>query len=139
MSSGWPYTPNIPYANYRPDPNSDRKPWQKNINARIFKSIPLGQHSLILFTKVYNLLDFLNENNQWFVLEDKSISPGMYRIKDEKIINSTYEPMVLPKDQIKIYEDLNFPVGSVFGMDIYQATHVKTNQRIYITTSEIYK
>ena len=93
----------------------------------------------ILTKMEIDVLDFLNEDNQWFVLEDKSISPGMYRIKDEKIINSTYEPMVLPKDQIKIYEDLNFPVGSVFGMDIYQATHVKTNQRIYITTSEIYK
>lgn len=86
-----------------------------------------------------DVLDFLNENNQWFVLEDKTISPGIYRIKEEKIVNSTYEPIVLPKDQIKIYEDLNFPVGSVFGMDIYEATHVKTNQRIYITTSEIYK
>ena len=63
----------------------------------------------------------------------------MYRIKDEKIVNTTYESMVLPKDQIKIYEDLNFPIGDVFGMDIYEATHVKTNQRIYITTSEIYK
>ena len=93
----------------------------------------------ILTKMEIDVLDFLNEDNQWFVLEDKSISPGMYRIKDEKIINSTYEPMVLPKDQIKIYEDLKFPVGSVFGMDIYQATHVKTNQRIYITTSEIYK
>ena len=93
----------------------------------------------ILTKMEIDVLDFLNEDNQWFVLEDKSISPGIYRIKDEKIINSTYEPMVLPKDQIKIYEDLNFPVGSVFGMDIYQATHVKTNQRIYITTSEIYK
>ena len=93
----------------------------------------------ILTKMEIDVLDFLNEDNQWFVLENKSISPGMYRIKDEKIINSTYEPMVLPKDLIKIYEDLNFPVGSVFGMDIYQATHVKTNQRIYITTSEIYK
>ena len=93
----------------------------------------------ILTKMEIDVLDFLNEDNQWFILEDKSISPGMYRIKDEKIINSTYEPMVLPKDQIKIYEDLNFPVGSVFGMDIYEATHVKTNQRIYITTSEIYK
>ena len=93
-----------------------------------------------ILTKMYiDVLDFLNENNQWFVLEDKTISPGIYRIKEEKIVNSTYEPIVLPKDQIKIYEDLNFPVGSVFGMDIYEATHVKTNQRIYITTSEIYK
>lgn len=83
--------------------------------------------------------DILAEKNDWFVLEDKAISPGVYKIKDEKIINSTYEPMVLPKDQIKIYEDLNSPIGNVFGMDIYEATHVKTNQRIYITTSEIYK
>jgi hypothetical protein len=63
----------------------------------------------------------------------------MYRIKAEKIVNSTFESVVLPKDQIKIYEDTNRPVGDVFGMDIYEATHVKTNQRIYITTSEIYK
>ena len=93
----------------------------------------------ILTKMEIDVLDFLNEDNQWFVLEDKTISPGIYRIKEEKIVNSTYEPIVLPKDQIKIYEDLNFPVGSVFGMDIYEATHVKTNQRIYITTSEIYK
>ena len=83
--------------------------------------------------------DILAEKNDWFVLEDKTISPGVYKIKDEKIINTTYEPMVFPKDQIKIYEDLNLPIGAVFGMDIYQAIHVKTNQKIYITTSEIYK
>ena len=83
--------------------------------------------------------DILAEKNDWFVLKDKSISPGVYRIKDEKIINTTYEPMVLSKDQIKVYEGINYPVGDVFGMDIYEATHVKTNQKIYITTSEIYK
>ena len=93
----------------------------------------------ILTKMEIDVLDFLNEDNQWFVLEDKSISPGIYRIKEEKIVNTTYEPMVLPKDQIKVYEDLNSPIGNVFGMDIYEATHVKTNQRIYITTSEIYK
>jgi hypothetical protein len=83
--------------------------------------------------------DILAEKNDWFVLKDKSISPGVYRIKDEKIINTTCEPMVLSKDQIKVYEGINYPVGDVFGMDIYEATHVKTNQKIYITTSEIYK
>lgn len=61
LSSGWPYTPNIPFANYVPEPNSDRKPWQKNVNARLFKSIPFGKHSLVFFTKIYNLFDFLNE------------------------------------------------------------------------------
>ena len=60
-SSGWPYTPNIPFANYIPEPNSDRKPWQKTINTRIFKSIKLGSHSLVVFAKIYNLFDSLNE------------------------------------------------------------------------------
>ena len=86
-----------------------------------------------------DVLDFLNEDNQWFVLDDKKLSPGIYRIKDEKVVNTTFEPIVLAKDEIKIYEDLNYPIGDVFGVDIYEATHVKTNQRIYITTSEIYK
>ncbi len=61
ISSGWPYTPNIPFANYVPEPNSDRKPWQKNVNARIFKNFKLKNHSLVLFAKVYNLFDNLNE------------------------------------------------------------------------------
>ena len=61
LSSGWPYTPNIPFANYVPDPNSDRKPWQKSVNARLFKNISLGKHSLTLFAKVYNVFDMLNE------------------------------------------------------------------------------
>ena len=84
-----------------------------------------------------DILDFLNEDNQWFVLEDKSISPGLYRLKESKILNSTYEEMVLPKDQIRVSNC--YPVGDVFGMDVYEATHVKTNQRIYISTMEIYK
>lgn len=83
-------------------------------------------------------LDFLNENNQWFVTEDKMISPGMYRIRDYKIINTTYEEVVRPKDPIRITEDC-YPVGDVFGLDIYQGTHQLTNQPVYFTISEIYK
>jgi len=86
-----------------------------------------------------DILDFLSEENQWFVLDNKELSPGVYRIKEEKVVNTTFEPLVAAKDEIKIYENLNHPIGDIFGMDIYEATHVKTNQRIYITTSEIYK
>ena len=72
--------------------------------------------------------DILAEKNDWFVLKDKSISPGVYRIKDEKIINTTCEPMVLSKYQIKVYEGINYPVGDVFGIDIYEVRHINTNQ-----------
>ena len=74
----------------------------------------------------------------WFVLEDKELIPGIYRVKESKILNRNFEEWVWPKDQIRIREN-SYPVGDVFGIDVYEATHLKTNQKIYITTSEIYK
>ncbi len=81
--------------------------------------------------------DFLAESNQWFMLEDGTVSPGVYRIKSAKICNRTLDEIVLPKDQIKIHNGES--VGDVFGIKIYEATHMKTNQKLYLTTSEIYK
>jgi len=80
----------------------------------------------------------LAEDTQWFVLEDKQLSPGVYRIHNPKILNKSCEEMVWAKDQIRI-EEYCYPVGDVLGLDIYEATHIKTNQKIYIATSEIYK
>ena len=81
--------------------------------------------------------DFLEENAQWFVLEDGTLGPGVYRIKTAKICNRSLEEIVLPKDQIKVYD--GNPIGDVFGINVFEAVHLKTNQKIYITTSEIYK
>lgn len=84
-------------------------------------------------------LDVLSEaNSNWFTLEDKQLIPGVYQIREPKILNKNYEEWVWPKDQIRIEEDC-FPAGDVFGLDIYEAVHMKTNQKIYISTTEIYK
>lgn len=80
----------------------------------------------------------LAEENQWFVLEDKQLSPGIYRVTNPKLLNHSCEEMVWAKDQIRIEED-SYPVGDVFGVDIYEATHVKTNQKVFISINEIYK
>ena len=61
MSSGWPYTPNIPFAGYVPLPNSSRKPIQRNIDMRIYKLVSLAGFNFELFLKVYNVLDTRNE------------------------------------------------------------------------------
>ena len=82
--------------------------------------------------------DFLKENTEWFMLEDNQLSPGIYRLYNTKILNSTFEEVVRAKDQIRVNEDC-YPIGSLFGIDIYEATHMRTNQKIYITASEIYK
>ena len=82
--------------------------------------------------------DFLCEDNRWFVLEDKQLSPGIYRVENPKLLNHSCEEMVWAKDQVRVNED-SYPIGDVFGIDIYEATHVKTNQAIYVSINEIYK
>ncbi|MEA1881179.1 MAG: TonB-dependent receptor, partial [Candidatus Marinimicrobia bacterium] len=61
LSSGWPYTPNIPDANYVPQPNSGRKPWQWRVDIRVHKNFKLGKFDYILYAKIYNLFDRRNE------------------------------------------------------------------------------
>lgn len=100
----------------------------------------LSDKSILKISEACNLevLDFLNENNQWFLLEDKQISPGIYRLHNSKLLNKTCDEMAWAKDQIRILED-SYPIGDVFGVDIYEAVHVNTNQKLFVTTSEIYK
>lgn len=83
-------------------------------------------------------LDMMVEQSEWFVLQNKQLSPGIYRINEDKILNGTYDDIVRTKDQIRIQDDC-FPVGNVFGIDIYEATHVRTQQSVYVAVTEIYK
>jgi hypothetical protein len=83
-----------------------------------------------------DVLDFLNEKNEWFLLEDKQLSPGVYRVSNPKLLNKTCDELVLSKDQVRIQDEC-FPVGDVFGVDIYEATHINTNQQVYVTASEL--
>lgn len=83
-------------------------------------------------------LDFMSENTQWFVLADNKLSPGIYRVKNEKLVESTLEEFVHPKDQIRVLDE-SYPIDYVMGLPIYKAIHLNTNQAVYITTGEIYK
>ena len=83
-----------------------------------------------------DVLDFLNEKNEWFLLEDKQLSPGVYRVSTAKLINESCDELVWPKDQVRILDE-SFPVGEVFGVDVYEATHINTNRQVYVTVSEL--
>ena len=82
--------------------------------------------------------DFLSENTQWFMLEDRELSPGIYRLTENKVLNSTYEEMAFSGDRIRISNN-SYPVGDIFGLDIYEAIHMATNQKICVTAGEIRK
>lgn len=83
-------------------------------------------------------LDIVLESNEWFLIDDNTIGPGVYRVKEPKLLAKSCDEMVWAKDQIRIEEDCT-PVGDVFGIPIYEATHMKTNQKIFITVNEIYR
>jgi len=60
ISTGWPYTPSIPTANYVPEPNSGRKPIQRNMDLKIERRVSIGSRKVSLFARVYNLFDIRN-------------------------------------------------------------------------------
>ncbi len=67
VGSGWPHTPNIPNANYVPTANSGNKPWQMNLDLRVFKNLRASKIDFVLFLKVFNVFDKRNER---FVFDD---------------------------------------------------------------------
>jgi len=85
----------------------------------------------------YTTDDILAENNQWFVLPDKMLSPGVYKLKDDKVLSENHDD-VYAKDKIKVEPDC-YPVGDIFGLDIYQATHIRTNKTVHIAVGELLK
>ena len=60
----------------------------------------------------------------------------MYRVQNPKLLNKYCSELVLAKDQIRIKDDC-YTVGDVFGVDIYEAIHIKTEQEVYVTASEL--
>ena len=81
--------------------------------------------------------DILVEENNWFVLESGQLSPGVYVLKNEKIIDDI-DFVIAKGSKVKVSEDA-MPVGNIFGINIYEANHMRTNKKVYITSSEIVK
>jgi len=75
ISTGWPYTPSIPYANYVPKPNSGRKPVQRNLDLKIESRISIGKQQVSLFARVYNVFDIRNER---YVFDDTGSAEFTY-------------------------------------------------------------
>jgi|TARA_R110000796_G_scaffold186844_4_gene303752 hypothetical protein len=82
--------------------------------------------------------DLLQEQHAWYLLEDNQLSPGIYKILNDKLLSDSLQELAFAKDKIRIGEDC-FPIDEIFGINIYEADHVGTNQKIHFTIGEIYK
>jgi hypothetical protein len=77
--------------------------------------------------------DFLVEESNWFVLANGQLSPGVYKLRYEKVSEAVD---MVPYDKIRIEDDA-MPVGQMFGINIYEAIHIRSRQKIYVTSLEL--
>ena len=81
-------------------------------------------------------LDFLLEESSWFIIDGDTLAPGVYKLADSKVLNESCEEVVTKGDRVRI-KDNTKPVGDVLGINVYEATHLKTNKQIYVTVGEL--
>lgn len=83
-------------------------------------------------------IDLMSEDHRWFELDDGRLSPGMYRVKNEKVLSKNLEDVVNAKDQIRVSENA-YPVGEICGVPIYEAIHANTGQKVHVSVGELIK
>lgn len=81
-------------------------------------------------------LDILAEQSEWYMLDEKQLSPGIYRLTEDKVLSETWDDVVRAKDKVRVLEN-SFPVGNLLGLDIYEAVHINTNRKVHVTVSEL--
>jgi hypothetical protein len=85
-----------------------------------------------------DILDCLVETTQWYMLEGKELSQGVYRSKFDTVITSG-EEIVTRGDKVRVVEGHALPIDSVLGIDIYEGIHLNSGQKMYFSTGEIEK
>ena len=81
LSSGYPYTPNIPLSTYDALANSQRKPSRRGVDLRVSYDFDFSGIGYQVFIKVYNLFDNKNER---FVFNDTGTAEYTYANKNQR-------------------------------------------------------
>lgn len=74
--------------------------------------------------------------NEWFVVEGGRLTPGRYRLNTAKMITPTFDEMAIPKDYVRVDTNV-YPVGKLFGVNVYEVTHVKTGAPVFVTVEDL--
>ena len=104
----------------------------------IKEELNLGEGSIERIVEECSLdpLGGLNEDVAWFRAKDGMLSPGIYKLANPKVVNTTCEEICKTGDKVRVEDDA-YPIGNVLGQDIFEATHVATNQPIYVAVGEL--
>lgn len=104
----------------------------------IKEQLNLGDSSVNKIVEECNLdpLECLSESNSWFRAKDGMLSPGIYTLANSKLVNTTCEEICKKGDKVRVAKEA-YSVGTILGQDIFEATHIPTNQPIYVCVGEL--
>lgn len=75
-------------------------------------------------------------SNYWYLCENgKKIQSGKYALVRDLALPTTGEILAKKGSQVSIAE--HEPVGSIFGIPVFEALHYKTNRKIFIIQEDI--
>jgi len=76
------------------------------------------------------------EESMWYLNEDNSLRSGTYTLVRDLPLRLTGEVLAYKKTSIFVEEN-STPVGNIFGVNVFCATHCKTKQKVLITQHDI--
>ena len=91
----------------------------------------------ILKKSGYDSIMSLVEDTEWNKNSLGQLRKGNYRTMNERLDNDKFYTIPI-NSKVRVSENAE-PVGSIFGIDIYEVVHVNTNKKIYVTSGELLK
>lgn len=79
----------------------------------------------------------LIEDVEWNKNDKGQLRRGSYRLMFERLDNTNYNK-INKNEKVRVLEDTD-PIGSIFGINIYEVTHINSNKRLYVTSGELTK
>tara|TARA_R110000782_G_scaffold67718_5_gene136746 strand:- start:296 stop:886 length:591 start_codon:yes stop_codon:yes gene_type:complete len=80
----------------------------------------------------------LQEDRDWFVLEDNQLTAGTYRLIEDTVSPITGE-IAAHKNSNVIVENNCMPIDEMYGCPIYQVLHKPSNTKLIVTAKDLTK
>jgi len=83
-------------------------------------------------------IDFMAEDTGWYVLKDKELAQGVYKLREDKLEILQCNDIAFKGDSVRVKEGC-YPIGDIFGLDVYMVEHINSRQSLYVTVGELYR
>tara|TARA_S200002703_G_scaffold46390_2_gene40254 strand:- start:6417 stop:6998 length:582 start_codon:yes stop_codon:yes gene_type:complete len=83
-----------------------------------------------------DITDTVNEG--WYLMEKDILSPGVYRLTEDKLDIPQCNDIAFKGDSVRVKENCK-PIGDLFGLNVYMVEHINTRQSLYVTLGDIYR